>query len=70
MNRFLRVAHRWLGMTLVALTLANIVAFSFGQQITWLVYAPLAPLFLSMISGTWMFFRPYFAKRQSADTSA
>ena len=64
-SAWIRTAHRWLGIALIALTLANIVAFSLGQTITWLIYAPLAPLFLLMFSGLYMFVLPYLRKPKS-----
>jgi hypothetical protein len=67
MTRWLRAAHRWLGMSLVALTLINIAAFSMGQVIAWLYYLPLLPLFLSMLSGTWMFVEPYLRARRAPE---
>jgi hypothetical protein len=62
MSRAIRVAHRWLGMSLIALTLINMVAFATGNAIPWLYYLPLLPLFLLMLSGLYMFVLPYLAK--------
>ena len=59
MSQMIRTAHRWLGITLIALTLINIVAFAIGQAIPWLYYLPLAPLFLLMLTGLYMFALPY-----------
>jgi hypothetical protein len=59
------VAHRWLGMSLIALTLINTVAFATGNAIPWLYYLPLVPLFLLMFSGLYMFVLPYLAKRRA-----
>lgn len=58
-----RLAHRWLGMLLIVLTAANIIAYSTGSATDWLTYSPLAPLFLLMPSGLYMFLQPYLAKR-------
>jgi hypothetical protein len=58
----IRTTHRWLGVTLIALTLINIVAFAIGQAIPWLYYLPLAPLFLLMLTGLYMFALPYFRR--------
>jgi hypothetical protein len=59
MSQMIRATHRWLGVTLIALTLINIVAFAIGQAIPWLYYLPLAPLFLLMLTGLYMFVLPY-----------
>jgi len=65
MSNLIRTTHRWLGMILIVLTLINIVAFSIGQAIPALYYAPLLPLFLLMLSGLYMFLLPYFRKRKA-----
>jgi hypothetical protein len=36
-----------------------------GYAIPWLYYLPLIPLFLSMLSGLYMFVLPYFGKSQA-----
>ena len=64
-TRFIRASHPWFGITLVALTIINFVAFGLGYAIPLLYYLPLVPLFLSMLSGLWMFLVPYFSKRQA-----
>ena len=62
MSQLIRTTHRWLGVTLIALTLINVVAFAIGQAMPWLYYLPLVPLFLLMITGLYMFARPYAAR--------
>ena len=62
MSQMIRTTHRWLGVTLMALTLINIVAFAIGQAIPWLYYLPLAPLFLLMLTGLYLFALPYFRR--------
>lgn len=57
-----RTAHRWLGMLLVVLTLANIIAYATGNAMDWLTYSPLVPLFLLMPSGLYMFILPYLSR--------
>jgi len=37
------------------------------QTHRWLVYSPLPPLFLMMITGLYMFFLPYARRRGAAD---
>ncbi len=64
-NALIRTTHRWLGMTLIALTIINVIAFSMGYAIVWLYYLPLIPLFLLMLSGLYMFILPYVAKGRS-----
>jgi hypothetical protein len=66
MSRWIRTTHRWLGMALVALTIVNFLAFGMGYAIPWLYYSPLVPLFLSMLSGIYMFVVHYAHKSESA----
>ena len=41
-SKLIRTTHRWLGMTLIVLTIVNFVAFGIGNAIPWLYYLPLA----------------------------
>lgn len=63
LNRLIRQTHRWLGLLLTLLVLANFVAMSFGPPPAMLTYAPLLPLFLLIFSGMYLFFLPYLARR-------
>jgi hypothetical protein len=65
MSQLIRTTHRWLGVTLIALTIVNAIAFAIGQAIPWLYYLPLAPLFLLMITGLYMFVLPYIRKART-----
>jgi hypothetical protein len=64
-STLIRQTHRWLGITLIGVTIVNVIAFSMGDAIEWLYYLPLLPLFLSMIGGLYMFVQPYLARRGS-----
>jgi hypothetical protein len=56
------------GIPLSSLTvIANFAAIFSGQTLEWLYYLPLPPLFLLMLTGLYMFFRPYFRKRASLE---
>ncbi len=63
MSAFIRRSHRWLSIFFTLTVIANFVALFAGQQMDWLTYLPLLPLFLLMFSGLYMFFRPYFGRR-------
>ena len=58
----IRQLHRWLGIVFTLTVIANFAAMAFGTPPAWITYAPLAPLFLLMFSGLYMFFRPYLAR--------
>jgi len=64
-SKLIRKTHPWLGMTLIVLTIVNVIAFSMGYAIPWLYYLPLLPLFLSMLTGLYMFVLPYVQRRSS-----
>lgn len=67
MNRgkWIRQAHRWLGVIFTAIVLINMVAFSVSEPPAWLYLSPLAPLFLMMASGIYLFVQPYLARRRA-----
>lgn len=66
MTGWIRNSHRWLGMTLIVLTIINFIAFGTGNAHPWLYYAPLVPLFLSMLTGLYMFVVHYAHKPAGA----
>lgn len=64
-NTWIRQAHRWLAIIFTLTVIANFVAMGIGEPPAWVVYSPLAPLFLLMFSGLYMFVLPYAARRRS-----
>lgn len=56
---WMRQAHRWLGIALTVTILSNFGAMAFGPPPAPIVYAPLVPLALLVISGLYMFLLPY-----------
>jgi hypothetical protein len=64
-NSSIRQAHRWLSIIFTATVIANFVAMALGEPPAWIVYSPLLPLFLMMVSGLYMFVLPYAAGRDS-----
>lgn len=65
-NDAIRQAHRWLALIFTATVIANFVAMALGQPPAWIVYSPLPPLFVLMVSGLHMFARPYVAGTRGA----
>jgi hypothetical protein len=65
MSGLIRQIHRWLGISLIALTIINAIAFGMGYAIPWLYYLPLLPLVLLMLSGLYLFVLPYLRKSKS-----
>ena len=66
-SKWIRQGHRWLSIAFTVTVIANIVALSTGegQPPDWITYSPLLPLALLMLSGLYMFFRPYVARRRA-----
>ncbi len=65
MNKLLRSAHRWVSMFFMLTVIANFVAMGItgGQAPAAVTYAPLLPLFILMISGTYLFVQPYLRRK-------
>jgi hypothetical protein len=61
----MRQGHRWISLAFTATVIANFAAMGFGEPPAWLVYAPLLPLFLLMLSGLYLFALPYTARQRS-----
>lgn len=69
-SKFIRVFHRWTSLAFMLVVVAIFAMLGLGQQpAQWIYYLPLAPLFLLMITGAWMFFQPYVAKARRAKAS-
>ena len=65
-SKFIRQTHRWLSILFTATVIANFVTMAFGAPPAWVVYSPLPPLFLMLLTGLYMFFLPYAVKSRSA----
>ena len=61
-NVWVRRVHRWLSIVFTMAVIANFVAMGFGEPPSWIVYAPLPPLFMMMFTGLYMFAIPYAAR--------
>ncbi|MFL6796388.1 MAG: hypothetical protein ACJ8F3_03145 [Xanthobacteraceae bacterium] len=62
MSIWIRQIHRWVSIAFTLTVIANFVAMAVGQPPLWLTYSPLAPLFLLLFSGLYMFILPYATK--------
>jgi hypothetical protein len=70
MNMWVRQIHRWLSIAFTVTVIANFVAMGLGEPSAWVVYSPLLPLFLLLITGLYMFVLPYATKwRGAADAT-
>ncbi|PWW02059.1 hypothetical protein DFR52_102725 [Hoeflea marina] len=68
MSRWTRQIHRWLSIAFTLAVIANFATMAFIEPPAWVVYAPLPPLFLMLVSGLYLFFLPYAgrARRRTA----
>jgi hypothetical protein len=64
-NNGIRQIHRWLSIIFTLTVIANFVAMAIGQPPPWVVYSPLPPLFLMLLTGLYMFALPYVASWRS-----
>ncbi len=64
-NTWIRQSHRWLSIIFTTTVIANFVAMGLGEPPAWLVYAPLLPLLLMLLSGLYLFVLPYTAGSRS-----
>jgi hypothetical protein len=69
-NTWVRQIHRWLSIAFTVTVIANFVALGRGEPPAWVVYSPLLPLFLMLLTGLYMFVLPYAAKWRSARGAA
>lgn len=65
MNSWIRQTHRWLSIVFTLTVIANFAVMGMAQRPPWVVYAPLPPLFLMLLTGLYMFMLPYTAKHAS-----
>ena len=68
MNFWTRQIHRWTSIVFTLTVIANFVIYGMGNTPPPAVtYSPLAPLFLLLFTGLYLFALPYVAKwRRSA----
>ena len=61
-NTWVRQIHRWLAIVFTVTVIANFVAMGLGEPPAWVVYSPLPPLFLMLLTGLYLFVLPYVTK--------
>ncbi len=63
-SRWIRQTHRWLSIIFTLIVAGIFVALGMGSEpAEWVYFLPLAPLFLLMFSGLYMFALPYLVRR-------
>ena len=59
MSRWIRQTHRWLSIAFTLAVIGNFIALGLGKETTWIGLVALAPLFLLLFTGLYMFGLPY-----------
>ena len=63
-SKCIRQSHRWLSIAFTAIAAAIFLALGLGREpAPWVYFLPLAPLALMTLTGLYMFFQPYAARR-------
>ena len=65
-STFIRQFHRWTSIGFVAAFVFTSVVLALKLPLAWAVYSPLPFLFLLAVTGLYMFFLPYAARRRVA----
>ena len=60
----IRQFHRSVSMVFTLTVIANFVAMTRGTPPAWVTYSPLLPLAVLLLTGLYMFFLPYLARRR------
>ena len=64
-NNCIRQVHRWLSIAFTVAVIANVVAMVQEKPALWVGLLALLPLILLMLTGLYMFVRPYATKWRS-----
>ena len=63
----IRQVHRWTSIVFAAIVAAIFGMLGAGTEpAQWIYFLPLFPLFLLMLTGLYLFFLPYAARRRAA----
>ena len=66
MSNWIRQFHRWVSVAFTASVAGIFIALGLRKQpAEWVYFLPLFPLGLLMLSGLYMFARPYLSKQRS-----
>jgi hypothetical protein len=64
-SKWIRQTHRWMSIAFTVTVIANFIALAKGggtMPPPWVVYSPLLPLALLLLTGLYMFVLPYATK--------
>jgi hypothetical protein len=66
----IRQTHCWLSIIFTVTVIANFVAIALGDPPAWVVYSPLPPLFVMLVTRLYMFVLPYLPERSAGASPA
>jgi hypothetical protein len=61
-SHWIRQIHRWLSVAFTLAVVGTFVALAQKDPVVWVSYVPLAPLFLLLFTGLYLFVLPYSAR--------
>lgn len=64
-HQFIRQAHRWISFVFILIVAITTVMMMQESPPEWANYLALPPLFLLMLTGTYMFVLPYVSRGRS-----
>ena len=64
-----RQFHRWTSIVFTVAVIINLIAAAMKAQAVWIGLLALFPLILLMITGLYMFAKPYLGKRRTEQPS-
>ena len=64
-NNWIRQFHRWISIAFTVAVIINIVAMIQQEQALWIGLLALFPLILLLVSGLYLFARPYAVRWRS-----
>jgi heme A synthase len=67
LSLWIRQIHRWLAIVFTLTVIANFAAMTRRTPPPWITYSPLAPLFLLLFTGLYMFVLPYTRSGRAGD---
>ncbi|TPQ37187.1 hypothetical protein C2U70_11435 [Bradyrhizobium guangdongense] len=59
LNKWMRQIHRWLSIAFTMAVIGNVIAMVRQEQAVWIGLLALFPLILLMLTGLYLFARPY-----------
>lgn len=69
-NKGIRQVHRWTSVVFTLTVIVTFVALAREEPLGWVSYLPLAPLFLLLFSGLYLFALPYVTRWRAGRSAA